>query len=70
MTDRTCEPPPEHRGKRWHWLEDAWRNRHRYRWGDRAWWRDAGSDRAWPDEMAAAGWRYVGPAEMPQEAGE
>lgn len=69
MTDRaTCEPPPEHRHHEWHWLRPTWTDEPtRMRW--------------WPTMQAYAllghyrspealyndGWRYVGPAEPPQE---
>ena len=73
MTAR-CEPPPEYRAVRWHWLiRDEEYGPEPMRWAENSE-RSPGFwiTRHWhyaPDEMAALGWRYLGPALPPEVKG-
>lgn len=66
MATETCEPPPEHRGHRWHWLrnqdgevEAAYLVRPQA-------WMTVGSTQVFSARyMSDRGWRYVGPAIPP-----
>ena len=65
-----CEPPPEHRGHRWHWLTKKGRKRPVIATMiDGRWYRPTTMyDQHTPAQAHAAGWRYLSPA-IPPEAG-
>lgn len=70
QTPPRCEPPPEHREKRWHWLRDHLSNLSVGLWLSDAhlWSIRCGTlftDGA-PDKLAEKGWRYVAPCEEPK----
>ena len=67
----TCEPPEEHRHHEWHWLSQVDIHPRPMQWDMRlgAWLLTgpAWDQIAYPEQMHAGGWRYVGPAVPPQE---
>lgn len=70
MTDCTCEPPPEHRDKRFHWLKlHSDRPEPAYWLQGRAWMLFGSSICVTARHMHAAGWRYVAPAISPTQEG-
>ena len=66
-----CEPPEEHRGKRWHWIKLGSRVEcANWDVGRCMWWRVEWSDPQSPREMAMTGWRWLAPALPPEPKGE
>jgi len=70
-----CEPPPEHRGKRWHWLHVRRAleppSLNVGRWEGDHWTINCDLDEYSPAELAQLCWRYIAPCEEPeQEVGD
>ena len=63
-----CEPPPEHRGHRWHWLSFSGDAPRPVEWSETSlsWHMPAGPMPAYLGWRLC--WRYLGPA-IPPEAG-
>lgn len=65
-----CEPPPEHRGKRWHWLQTRRTlesgGLEIGRWEGNRWSINCDLDEYSPAELAQLCWRYVAPCEEPK----
>jgi len=66
----TCEPPPESRDVRWHWVQ---RSDHQPEiaewqvWHDSGWWRTLDSrHHGMPGWLATFGYRYIAPIPMPE----
>jgi len=66
-----CEPPEEHRGKRWHWLSGPNINEAAY-WqtSQCGWWLVYRAKTYAPGELALLGYRYLAPALPPEPKGE
>lgn len=61
----TCEPPPEHRGHRWHWLRYRSHPCEPCEWREDKW-VTFGERGLLPSGLLyRSGWRYVGPAIPP-----
>ena len=70
MNAPRCEPPPEHRGVRWHWLvRDQRIGPEVFDWDNETgrWWRGLNDYK--PNKMAALGFRYLAPAIPPEVKG-
>jgi hypothetical protein len=69
MSAPTCAPPPEHAHHDYHWLRQGENKPVPVDWAVGSWWNLPGrcDDPVDPDEAAAEGWRYIGPAIPPTE---
>ncbi|HEY6030476.1 MAG TPA: hypothetical protein VIU44_07935 [Gaiellaceae bacterium] len=64
MTLKTCEPPPEHRGKTYHWLRAPEGDLQVHAWDAGGWSGDTIFVES--DDLWKSGWRYVAPCEEPR----
>ena len=66
----TCEPPPESRDVRWHWVQRGAEKPEIAEWkvrDDRELWKCVrGTDAGNPKWMTAPGYRYIAPIPMPE----
>jgi len=64
MTAPRCEPPAEHRGKRWHWVSFRGEEPGPAEWRQEGCW---GSEWVEPKKAYELGYRYVAPCEPPRQ---
>ena len=68
MQRETCEPPPEHADKAWHWVQIPPMSQLQVVcWDGRLWYEAGVLSETSPADAAGEGWRYVGPAIPPTE---
>jgi len=70
MTAPRCEPPAEHRGKRWHWVSDGGGRMEVWEWIATKWYRTGLPPPYYPAFAGEDGWRYVAPAIPPAREGD
>jgi hypothetical protein len=67
MSAATCEPPEEHQGEPFHWLQCRGRRAEPAEWQSGRWCFCGSGAGYMPESLAEWGYRYVGPAIPPQE---